>query len=52
MIIFNFDDETHNSNGTLKVRPVYWIGGTEVVGEDEEHQDEIYEQLDSELAFL
>ena len=52
MIIFEFDCETHNSDGSLKTRSVYWLGTTDVQGEDTEHKDEIYEQLDAELAFL
>jgi len=51
MIIFGFDIETHNSDGSLKPRPVYWIGDTSVTGADEEHTDEIYEQLDAEQVF-
>ena len=46
-----FDIETHNSDSTLKARPVYWLGSTFVLGDDKEHTDEIYEQLDCEQAF-
>jgi hypothetical protein len=52
MIVFEFDHETHNSDGSLKPRLMYWLGCTSVIGKDEEHIDEIYEQLDAELAFL
>lgn len=52
MIIYEFDYETHNSDGSLKLRPVYWLGCTIVTGTDEQHEDEIYEQLDAEQAFL
>lgn len=52
MIIFEFDYETHNSDGTLKARPVWWLGCTEVTSEDEEHDDEIYEQLMAQEAGL
>lgn len=51
MIIFEFDYETHNSDGSLKSRRVYWLGTTSVEGTDSVHEDEIYEQLDAELAF-
>jgi hypothetical protein len=52
MIVFEFSYETHNADGTLKSRPVYWIGCTEVTGEDKEHEDEIIEQLDAEQVFV
>lgn len=52
MIIFEFDYETHDSDGSLKDRPMYWLSCTLVEGEDEEHQDEIYEQLDAQAAGL
>ncbi len=51
MIFFKFDIETHNSDGSLRSRPVYWLGGTSVTGNDEQHNDEIYEQLDAEQVF-
>jgi hypothetical protein len=52
MIVFEFDVETHNSDGTPKGRPVYWLGGTSITGSDEEHSDEIYEQLNAHEAHL
>lgn len=52
MIIFRFDYETHESDGTLKPRATWWNTLTECVGDDEEHADEIYEQLMSEQIFL
>jgi hypothetical protein len=52
MIILNFDYETHNSDGSLKPRAIYWLGNTFISGVDRGHEDEIYEQLDCELAFL
>jgi hypothetical protein len=52
MIILEFDIETHNPDGTLKPRVMYWLGTTNVIGEDEEHTDEIYEQLDAQTADL
>ena len=51
MIIFEFDQETHNSDGTLKPRPIHWLGSTITTGYDKEHSDEIYEQLDCEQVF-
>ena len=51
MIIFEFDTETHDSDGALKTRPVYWLGSTMTTGYDKEHSNEIYEQLDCEQAF-
>ena len=50
MIIFLLDYETHNSDGTLKPRPIWWLGSTEVT--DIEDQDEIYEQLVAQEVFL
>lgn len=52
MIIFEFDYETHNTDGSLKPRPKYWLSTTNIVGKDEEHTDEIYEQLDAQTAGL
>jgi hypothetical protein len=52
MIVFEFDYETHNSDGTLKLRPMYFLGTTNVVGKDKEHTDEIYEQLDAQACGL
>ena len=49
MIIFDFDIETHNSDGTLKPRPIYWLGCTSIT--DHGHEDEIYEQLEAEQVF-
>ena len=49
MIVFEFDYETHNSDGTLKNRPVWWVGCTSVT--DKGHEDEIYEQLYAEQVF-
>lgn len=51
MIVFEFDYETHNSDGSLKARPTYWLGSTSVTGADSQHEDEIYEQLEAEVAF-
>lgn len=51
MIIFEFDTETHNSDGSLKDRAMYWLGVTHVTLDDEKHLDEIYEQLDAEIVF-
>jgi len=52
-IVFEFDIETHESNGSLKSRPMYWLGCTNVKGDkDEEHSDEIYEQIDAEATGL
>ncbi len=51
MIVFEFDNETHNSDGTLKPRVMYWLGCTSITGADSRHEDEIYEQLDAELAY-
>lgn len=51
MIIFEFDIETHNSDRSVKSRPMYWLGATSIIGEDEAHTDEIYEQLDAEQVF-
>ncbi len=45
MIIFEFTDDI--SNG----RVIYWLGGTICTGADKQHESEIYEQLDAELAF-
>jgi len=47
MIEFELDED-HSHDGA---RAVYWLGLTHITGEDEEHIDEIYEQLDAELAF-
>jgi hypothetical protein len=52
MIVFEFELETHNSDGTLKERPTYWLGGTSITKEDEEHSDEIYEQINAHEAFF
>lgn len=51
MIIFEFEYETHNSDGTLKARPIYWLGIIHVTKEDESHSDEIYEQLEASQVF-
>ena len=45
MIIFEFDLDSGQN------RDIYWIGVTEVTKEDQNHIDEIYEQLDAELAY-
>jgi len=45
MIIFEFNDDSSEN------REVWWLGGTTVTGVDKPHVDEIYEQLDAELAF-
>lgn len=50
-IIFEFEIETHNSDGSLKNRPIYWLGCTSVNGEDKGHAEEIYEQLEAQQAF-
>jgi hypothetical protein len=52
MLIFEFDYETHNNDGTLKPRPMYWLGCTSVIGTDQEHEDEIFEQLTCEETGL
>lgn len=52
MIVFEWERETHNSDGTLKERPVFWLGGTSISREDEEHSDEIYEQLNAHETHL
>lgn len=49
MIIFEFDDETHNNDGSLKERPMFWIS---CAGSDEKHSDEIYEQLAAQTCGL
>jgi len=51
MMIFEFELETHDSDGTIKPRPTYWLGGTSCTKEDEKHSDEIYEQLAAEQVF-
>ena len=51
MIIFEFDVETHNSDGSLKERPMHWLGVTSVTGKDKGNEDEIYEQLDANQVF-
>lgn len=50
MIVFEFELETHNSDGSLKNRPTYWLGSTSCPG-DETNEDEIYEQLEAEQVF-
>ena len=45
MIVFEWDYETHNSDGTVKDRAMWWLSGTAITGNDEEHADEIYEQM-------
>jgi len=52
MITFELDEETHNSDGTLLDRPLYWLGGTFVTGADEEHANEIYEQFVAHETYL
>jgi hypothetical protein len=49
MIIFEFEYETHNLDGTLKDRPIWWLGSTSVT--DETDEDEIFEQLEAEQVF-
>jgi hypothetical protein len=51
MIVFEFELETHNSDGTWKCRPTYCLGVTVVTKEDEDDADEIYEQLEAQQAF-
>jgi hypothetical protein len=51
MIVFEFTDETHNNDGSLKPRPVYWLGATFMTGTDKAHEDEIYEQLEANQVF-
>lgn len=46
MIIFEFDTDTGDSR-----QVIYWFGCTSITKEDKQHTDEIYEQLDAELAF-
>ena len=50
MICLEFELETHNSDGTLKPRPIYWLGRTSCPG-DAENEDEIYEQLEAQQVF-
>lgn len=50
MVIFQFEIETHNSDGSLKARPTYWLGCTSCPG-DTENEDEIYEQLEANQVF-
>ncbi len=45
MILFELADDV--VDGEL----IYWLGSTEVLGNDKEHQNQIYEQLDAELVF-
>jgi len=52
MIIFELEDETHNSDGSWKCRPIYWLGSTILTGSDENDADEIYEQLTAREVFL
>lgn len=52
MIVFEFELETHGSDGILKKRPIFWLGSTSVTGKDEEHSDEIYEQINAHEAHL
>jgi hypothetical protein len=49
MIVFEWDYETHNSDGTLKERPTWWLSCTSVT--DKDHEEAIYEQLDAEQVF-
>ncbi len=51
MIEFKFDTETH-VDGKPYNRTVYWLGTTDVTGEDAKHTPEIYEQLDAQSAGL
>ena len=48
MIVFEFCEDTSARDG----HTVYWLGCTDVTGEDEEHADEIYEQLMAHEAHL
>jgi hypothetical protein len=52
MIIFEFDYETRSANGCLKSRSIYWISDISFTYTDQEHEDEICEQLDAEQVFL
>ena len=49
MITFEFEYETHNSDGSLKDRPTWWLSCTSVT--DKGHEDEIYEQLEAQQVF-
>jgi hypothetical protein len=51
MISFEFEIETHNSDGSLKPRPIYCLGWTSVTGADKGDEDEIYEQLEAQQVF-
>jgi hypothetical protein len=51
MITFEFDYETHNSDGSFKDRLIYWLISINVTGGDRAHEDEIYEQLEAEQVF-
>lgn len=46
MIIFEFETD----NG--QERDIYWLGSTAVTGEDEQHCDEIYEQIMAHESYL
>ncbi len=46
MIILELSEDLGSRN-----QVVYWLGTTSVTGKDEEHTDEIYQQLDAELIF-
>ena len=50
MITFTFDYETHDNDGTLKDRPIWWLGSTDVT--DKEDQDEIYEAIAAHESYL
>jgi len=52
MIVFEFDEETHDSDGSLLVRPLYWLSCTSCTGQDESHSNEIYEQLEAQTCGL
>lgn len=41
MIVFEWNTDTANNVG----RVLYWLGSTYITGKDEEHSNEIYEQL-------
>jgi hypothetical protein len=46
MVVFEF--ETQSVDGAIH----YWIGTTKCTGEDEEHTNEIYDQLDAQTCGL
>jgi hypothetical protein len=50
MIVFTFDYETEKDNAPYG-RDIWWITHIEAVGKDAEHEIEIIEQLDAELAY-